>query len=127
MRLIVAVLLGMGTATGCAVVLGDYPLSGSVPWLAAVVIPLVIGAIMSLVAGRHRPLLWLGTGPLSVAALGWGVRIATGWGLDPVPASCWVAMAIAFAWPVAWGLGPARRSQQETTTNRAPDLGSVDG
>lgn len=110
MRLSLAVVLGVATAAGCAVVLGDYPLSGWIPWLAAVVIPLLIGAVMTLVSGRHRAALWMLAGPLALGAMAWGVRIATGWGLDPVPASSWAAMALALAWPVARGITAVRRS-----------------
>ena len=110
MRLSLAVVLGLATAAGCAGVLGVYPLSGVVPWLSAVVIPLLIGAVMTVVSGSHRRALWIATGPLALVAMGWGVRIATGWGLDPVPGSCWVAMALAALWPVGWGIGAARRA-----------------
>ncbi len=109
MRLALAVVLGVAAAAAGAVVLGDYPLSGSVPWLAALIIPLLIGVVMTLVAGGHRPALWIATGPLAAGSVAWGVRIATGWGLDPVPASCWAAMAISLVWPLAWGLWCARR------------------
>lgn len=108
MRLAIAALLGIAVAVAGAVVLGDYPLSGSVPWLAAVVIPLLIGAVMTLTAGTHRRALWIATGPLAAGAVAWGVRIATGWGLEPVPASCWAAMAGALVWPVGCGLWPRR-------------------
>lgn len=109
MRPLLAAVLGAATAAAGAVVLGDYPLSGPVPWLAAVVIPLLIGAVMTLVAGRHHRILWVATGPLALGSLAWGVRIATGWGLDPVAASCWAAMGVGLVWPVAWGLRPRRR------------------
>ena len=131
MRPPLAVLLGLGTAAGCAVVLGDYPLSGSVPWLAALVIPLLIGVVMTLVAGGHRSGLWILTGPLALGAMAWGVRIATGWGLDPVPASCWAAMVISLVWPLGWALGPARRASRDAAAARDAGPGrpaeSVDG
>ncbi|HET6966283.1 MAG TPA: hypothetical protein VFH58_16020 [Acidimicrobiales bacterium] len=104
MRLLLAALVGTAAVVACAVVLGDYPLSGSVPWLAALIIPLLIGGAMTLVAGAHRPALWMATGPLAAGSVAWGVRIATGWGLDPVPASCWAAIGLSLVWPTAWGL-----------------------
>lgn len=109
MRLVLAVVAGVGTAAACAIVLGDYPLSGSVPWVAAGLIPLLIGTAATLTAGAHQRALWLATGPLALGAVAWGVRIATGWGLDPVPASCWFAMGLALLLPVGWALTrPAR-------------------
>ena len=121
MRLSLAVLLGAGTAAVCAVVLGDYPLSGVVPWAAAVVIPLLVGVVMTAVAGGHRSALWVATGPLALGAMAWGVRIATGWGLDPVPGACWVAMALAFVWPVGWGLTRGRRAAAAGTAAPSVD------
>jgi hypothetical protein len=102
MRLFLAVVLGVATAVASAIVLGDYPLGGSVPWIAAFVIPFLIGAVMVIVADGSETLIWLVTGPLAATSVAWGVRIATGWGLDPVPASCWSAVAISLMWPPAW-------------------------
>lgn len=110
MRLALAVGLGVATAVASAIVLGDYPLGGSVPWIAAFVVPFLIGAVMVIVADSSETLIWFLTGPLAAASIGWGVRIATGWGLDPVPASCWSALTIAFLWPPAWAF--VRMSRQ---------------
>jgi hypothetical protein len=101
-RLLTAALLGAVTAVLGAVVLGDYPLSGSVPWLAAILIPFLIGAIMVIVADGYETSLWIVTGPLGATSVAWGVRISTGWGLDPVPASAWGAVAVALVWPPCW-------------------------
>jgi hypothetical protein len=109
MRLLLAGIAGAAAAAGGAVVLGDYPLSGSVPWFAALLIPLLVGVVMNAVAGSHRREMWMATGPLAALAMAWGVRIATGWGLDPVPDSCWAAGAIALVWPPAYGLLAAGR------------------
>lgn len=114
MRLLAAAVMGVATAVAAAVVLGDYPLTGSVPWFAAVVIPLLIGGVMTFVSDRQQGYLWMATGPLAVISLGWGVRIATGWGLDPVPASCWAAGAVALVWPLAWGIHLSQRSHRRS-------------
>lgn len=107
-------------ASASAVILGDYPLSGSVPWLAALIIPAVVGVTMTAAAGRRRVELWIVTGPLAAAALAWGVRIATGWGLDPTPASAWAAIFIGLAWPPAWAIttrGRTTRSPRAEHSN----------
>jgi hypothetical protein len=101
MRLLLAALAGVAVTVAGAVVLGDYPLSGSVPWLAAIVIPFLIGTAMYLVTDRYRPQLWAMTGVLGALSLAWGFRVATGYGLDPLPASCWAAVVIALVWPPA--------------------------
>ena len=100
-RLIPAVLAGCVIACLAAVTLGEYPLTGTVPWLACAIVPAVIGTAMTAIAGGYRRALWLTTGPLSAACLAWGVSISTSWGLDPVPAAGWAEMAIGLAWPVA--------------------------
>ena len=106
-RLVAAVLAGCLIACLAAVTLGEYPLTGAVPWLACAIVPAAIGTAMTAVAGaagRLRRGLWVATGPLSAAALAWGVEISTSWGIDPVPAAAWAEMAIGLAWPVAFGL-----------------------
>ena len=114
MRLVAAGVLGAALASIAAVILGDYPLSGAVPWAAAVVIPGVIGVAMTVVAGRHHAVYWAVTGPLSAASIGWGVRIATGWGLDPVPAAAWASIGIALVWPLAWAGWILRRPPESS-------------
>jgi hypothetical protein len=114
MRLVAAGVLGAALAAAAAVVLGDYPLSGAVPWAAAVVVPALIGVVMTLTAAQHHALLWAVTGPLAAGSLAWGIRIATGWGLDPVPAAGWAAIAIGLVWPLAWAALLSARSRTAT-------------
>lgn len=109
-RLAAAALAGAGVTVISAVVLGDYPLSGAVPWVTPVLIPLLIGLAMTFVAGTARRWLWMATGPMAAVAILWGVRIATGWGLDPWPASWWAVIGAALIWPPVWGLLAERRS-----------------
>ena len=101
MRTAVGVASGVLLAAGSAVVLGDYALSGLVPWTAAVVVPAIIAAAMILAGGGEPIRFWLLTGPLAGASLGWGAWIATGRGLSPIPAAVWAAIALAVAWPLA--------------------------
>ena len=115
MRLGAAAVSGIAVAGAAAIVLGDYPLSGSVPWVAAVLIPLLIGVAMTLVDGRRRPALWAVTGVLAAASVGWGVWIASGRGLDPVPASAWIAIALALVWPLVYAAREHRRAGPATT------------
>lgn len=112
MRLIAAVTAGCLIACLAALTLGEYPLTGAIPWLACVIVPALIGTAMTAIAGRHRRALWVATGPLACASLAWGVAISTTWGLDPVPAAAWAEMAIGLVWPVAWAMGAARKAAQ---------------
>lgn len=108
-RLVLAGLAGAVATVVCAVVLGDYPLTGAVPWVTPVLIPVLIGLAMTITAGTQKRWFWVATGPLAAGAVLWGVRIATGWGLDPWPASWWAVIAVALAWPPAWGVLSTRR------------------
>ena len=110
LRLALAVGAGAVVTVISAVVLGDYPLTGAVPWVTAVLVPLLIGVAMTATAGGWRRWLWAATGPLAAGAVLWGVRIATGWGLDPWPASWWAVAAVALVWPPVWGLLSTRRA-----------------
>jgi hypothetical protein len=110
MRVLGGVVVGTAMAAAAAVVYGDYPLSGSIPWLAALIIPALVGLSMTAIAGRRKRALWALTAPLGAASLAWGVRIATGWGLDPVPVSVWASMGFGLLWPLAWAV--LRRDQR---------------
>lgn len=127
MRLVLTALAGVAVAVAGAIVVGDYPLSGSVPWLAALVVPGLVGTTMAFICGHHQQWLWVATGPLAALSLAWGFRIATGWGLDPIPASCWAAMAIALLWPLGWaglvaqrGASPGRGHRTAPSAPAAP-------
>ncbi|HET6873740.1 MAG TPA: hypothetical protein VFH70_03120, partial [Acidimicrobiales bacterium] len=108
-RLVPAAVAGAAIACFAAVTLGEYPLTGWIPWLACVIVPAAIGTAMTAIAGGHRRALWVATGPLSAASLAWGVSITTSWGIDPVPAVAWAEMSIGLAWPIAWGVVSGRR------------------
>lgn len=112
-----------------AVVLGDYPLTGPVPWVTPVLIPVLIGVTMTLVAGGcHRRLLWAATGLLAAGAILWGVRIATGWGLDPMPASWWAVVGVALVWPPVWGMASGRgQGQGRSGFREGPASGGAAG
>ena len=103
-RLILAAVAGAGIACFAAVTLGEYPLTGWIPWLACVIVPAAIGTAMTAIAGDRRRALWVATGPLSAASLAWGVGIATSWGIDPVPPAAWAEMSVGLAWPIAWAV-----------------------
>jgi hypothetical protein len=108
-RIVLALVAGGALVVFAAVTIGEYPLSAADIWLAAVIVPALIGSVMAAV-GRRRRILWVSAGPLAGAALGWGIGISTTWGLEPVPVDAWFALAFATAWPVGWGLVMFNRS-----------------
>jgi len=119
----VSVAAGVAVTSASAVVLGDYPLSGAVPWLTPVLVPVLVGATMTLIDRKHGVWLWALTGPLAALAVLWGARIATGWGLDPWPISWWGVAAVALAWPPLWGVLSRRRVRSSVGAEpAAPDV-----
>ena len=108
-RMVLALAAGGALLVFAAVTIGEYPLSAADIWLAAVIVPALIGSIMAAI-GRRRRILWIVAGPLAGAALGWGIGISTTWGLEPVPVDAWFALAFATIWPVGWGLMMFSRS-----------------
>ena len=107
-RAVLAGAAGAGATVASAVVLGDYPLTGAVPWVTPVLIPLIIGVAMTSIDGDRARWWWTAAGPLGALAVLWGVRIATSWGIDPWPASWWFVAAAALLWPPLWGLARDR-------------------
>lgn len=115
MRTLLALALGVGLAVVTALILGEYPFTGPTPYLAAVLLPAVIGAAVVWTGRDHAERLWAATAVLSAAAMGWAVWISTGRGLDPVPAGAWIAISAALVWPLAWaGLLAHRRRPRRT-------------
>jgi hypothetical protein len=99
-----------------AVTVGEYPLGAAYVWLAAAIVPALIGSVMSGIGRRGRPL-WVATGPIAGAALGWGIGISASWGIEPVPLDAWLALGAATVWPIGWGLFMFNRAA-ETSTGR---------
>ncbi|MDQ6784900.1 MAG: hypothetical protein M3063_15985 [Actinomycetota bacterium] len=112
MRFVVALAIGAVLAVVLALILGEYPFVGFTPYLAATVVPAIIGTAVVWTGRRHSDLLWAATGLLAGASIGWSLWISTGRGIDPVPTSGWIAVAVAVAWPMAWSGLVARRNRR---------------
>ena len=123
-RLVVALVAGAAVAVLAAVTVGEYPLSAADIWLAALIVPALLGAIMSSIGRRSRPL-WIATGPIAGGAIGWGIGISSSWGIEPVPVDAWLALAAATVWPIVWGLVMFNRQAESAGDRRAP--GSANG
>lgn len=99
-----AVASGLAVTAASAVVLGDYPLSGAVPWITPILVPLLIGAAMTLIDRLHAPGLWMLTGPLAALGVLWGRASRHRMGSRPVAdvmvgaRSCRTAVAPGLGW-----------------------------
>ncbi|MDQ2727373.1 MAG: hypothetical protein M3Y91_05830 [Actinomycetota bacterium] len=112
MRSLLALLFGVVMAVVLALIVGEYPFAGLTPYLVAVVVPAIIATVVVATGRRHSDRLWAASGLLGGASIGWALWISTGRGLDPVPTSGWIAIALAGAWPLAWAAVLARRSRR---------------
>ncbi|MDQ6840666.1 MAG: hypothetical protein M3137_20600 [Actinomycetota bacterium] len=124
MRSVVALALGALLAAALGLIAGEYPFSGVTPYLVAVVVPAIIAVAVVTTGRRHRDRLWAASGLLGGASIGWALWISTGQGVDPVPTSGWIAVALAVSWPLAWAMVVAHRSPgppaQSAPTNPSP-------
>ncbi|MEO7557312.1 MAG: hypothetical protein ABIV94_11985 [Acidimicrobiales bacterium] len=85
--------------------LGEYEFQGVLPYAAGLLFGLVIGEIIAEVGQVRSWLMAVLSAPLVAGGLGLAVRISTGEGLEPMPASGWAAMVLGAAC-VAWRTGP---------------------
>ncbi len=111
-----SVLAGAGTAALGALILGEYQFSGYVPWVAGVVLGLVVAEVMVL-AGRWRG--WvpaLAAAALSAGGLAWAGWISSGQGIEPYPLLAWVSAAVGAA--AAGTRAGARPSPRRSATGR---------
>lgn len=113
MRIVLALTLGAVMTVIIALILGEYPFTGTTPYLAAILVPAAIGFAVVWIDGDHRAWLWAATGPLSAAGIGWALWISTGRGADTVPAGGWASIALALLWPLAWAGRLAHRGAPE--------------
>lgn len=123
-RTLVALVAGAAVAVLAAVTVGEYPLSAADIWLAALIVPAIVGAVMSSIGRRSRPL-WIVAGPIAGGSIGWGIGISSSWGIEPVPVDAWLALAAAAVWPIVWGLMMFNRSTEPAGDRIAP--GSANG
>lgn len=130
-RTVLAVVAGAAAAVLAAVTVGEYALSAADVWLEALIVPAIIGTIMSSIGRQHRRL-WVATGLIAGGAVGWGIGISTSWGIEPVPGDAWFALAAATVWPIVWGVvvpdrspGARGSASQGSVTQRSVTQGSV--
>ena len=118
MRSVLALALGAAVAAILALIVGEYPFAGFTPYLVAAAVPAIIGTVVVWTGRRHPDRLWAASGLLGGASIGWALWISTGHGLDPVPMSGWISIALAVVWPLTWGAIMARRSRRPSGAAR---------
>jgi hypothetical protein len=92
--LIVGIVLGAGLATFGGWILGEYPFTGVMPYIAGVLFALVVTEVILSVGRRPGRISALAGAACTVGGLGLGVWISTGRGIDPIPVGGWVAVVV---------------------------------
>ncbi len=114
MRQLLAVLLAAFAASLGALILGEYEMAGTTPYVEGVLFGLVVAELVITVA-KPRP------GPAATAAavvapaggMVWAAWIASGRDWDYVPGAAWVGVALAPVAAAIW-LAQGRRRYRET-------------
>ncbi len=91
--MLLGLLCGALVAALGALILGEYPFTGSLPWIAGPLFGLVIGETV-VAAGRSRSMVVGGVaGLLSIGGIGWAGWISSGDGLAPISTVVWASAA----------------------------------
>lgn len=97
MRQLLAVAAGAVTAAAGGLVVGEYPFTGAMPYLAGALFGLVVAEVMVGIAGHATRGLGGWSAVLGAAGLGYAARIDSGFGLHSIGAGAWAGVAIAAA------------------------------
>lgn len=93
-RLPAAIGLGAAAAALGGLILGEYPFTGVMPYIAGVLFGLVVAEVIVSVSQQQGKLTALAAAVCSAGGLGWAVWISAGKGVDPIPIGGWVAIGI---------------------------------
>src|SRR5688572_6895321 len=109
MRQLLAVVVGAATALLGGLIVGEYPFTGFMPYVAGGLVGLVVAELMVLVAGRSGRPLGVPAGVLAGAGLAYGAWRDAGEGLRPIGTAAWVGVGLAVVVGAVRG-GVLRRS-----------------
>lgn len=108
LRAVTGLLVGAIAAAIGAILLGEYTFSPLVALGVGLVFGMALAEVVVGVGGRRSLAMAVVTAALAAAGLLWAGWIASGEGLEPLPASTWVAVGAAAAVAV-WRAGQWRR------------------
>jgi hypothetical protein len=75
-------------------ILGEYPFTGVMPYIAGVLFGLVVAEVIVSVSQQQGTVSAITAAVCSAGGLGWAVWISSGKGVDPIPIGGWVAIGI---------------------------------
>ncbi|MDQ6616186.1 MAG: hypothetical protein M3083_15960 [Actinomycetota bacterium] len=93
-RLVVGTVCGAALAALGGLILGEYPFTGVMPYIAGVLFALVVAEVMMSVSHQSGWGTAMAATVCTVGGLGWAVWISVGEGKVPIPIGGWVAVAI---------------------------------
>lgn len=96
-RLIVAIALGAALAALGALLLGEYPFTGVMPYISGALFALVVSEVIVSVSRRSSRVTAAAAAVCTAGGLAWGVWISVGEGKAPIPIGGWVAVVVGAA------------------------------
>ena len=95
LRTLLGALCGALVAALGALILGEYPFTGTLPWIAGPLFGLVVGE--TVVAAGHSRSMVVGAvaGLLAIGGISWAGWISSGEGLAPMSTVVWASAALA--------------------------------
>ena len=113
MRRPLSLVAGAAVAALGALILGEYEFVGWFPWVAGVLFGLVVAEAVVTTGDWRGPVPGGASAVLAAAGLAGAAWITSGEGLEPWPATAWLAMALAAAAALLLGGGRPGRSEDE--------------
>jgi ABC-type Mn2+/Zn2+ transport system permease subunit len=93
----VSFVLGAALAALGALLLGEYPFTGIMPYISGVLFALVVSEVILSVSRRSGRATAVAAAVCTAGGLAWGVWISVGEGKAPIPIGGWVAVVIGAA------------------------------
>jgi hypothetical protein len=116
--LVIAIVLGAGLALLGGWILGEYPFTGVMPYIAGVLFALVVTEVILSVGHQPGRITAVAGAVCTVGGLALGIWISTGRGIDPIPIGGWVAVVVGAV--VALIRGGIRGGARPAGHSRAP-------
>lgn len=118
LRGLLAVFCGATVAALGALILGEYEFTGTLPYVAGLLLGLIIAEVMLAVGQRRSTPLAAAATALAFAGISWAGWIDSSEGVEPVKGAVWVAATLA----AATALLRTVRRRRPTTSAPDPDV-----
>jgi hypothetical protein len=96
MRQLVAVVAGAAAACVGALIAGEYPFTGVVPYVVGILLGMAIAELVVAIARRATIVLGAICAVVAAAAVAYAAWDDAGFGVRPIAASAWAGVVVAF-------------------------------